>query len=143
MTRLVNEAGGDPTVDPAMYTTMPLEDMINHPGGEMYETLMLKPKSWRVMGMTTFSTTYWRSWVERSLDGIVNSTMGKHGIAKPYVQMRNAMMMGTLVVKDRKSIRVRSTDPQPIPAVIAYGHELRQLLVRPHEDDRELVPEGD
>jgi hypothetical protein len=98
---------------------MPLEDMIDHPGGEMYETSMLKPKSWRVMGMTTFSTTYWRSWVERSLDGIVNSTMGKHGIGKPYVQMRNAMMMGTLVVKDRKFIRVRSRDPQPIPAVIA------------------------
>jgi hypothetical protein len=115
MTRLVNEVGGDP----AMYTTMPLEDMIDHPGGEMDETLMLKPRSWRVMGMTTSTTTYWCSWGERSLDGIVNSAMGKHGIGKPYVQMRNSMMMGTLVVKDRKFIRVRSRDPQPIPAVIA------------------------
>ncbi|OAP54069.1 hypothetical protein AYL99_11603 [Fonsecaea erecta] len=46
MTRLINEASGDPTVDPAMYTTMPLDDMIDHPGGEMYDTWMLKPRSY-------------------------------------------------------------------------------------------------
>lgn len=121
MFRLVQEAGGDPDVDPAMYTTMPLEDMINHPGGEMYNTLMLKPHSWNVMGRTTFEQKYWRTWVRRSMDGIINSTMGKHGIGEPYMQMRNAMMMGTIVHRDRRFVRVRSSVPQPIPAVIATG----------------------
>ncbi|KAL9122247.1 MAG: hypothetical protein Q9187_001199 [Circinaria calcarea] len=117
--RLVLEAGGDTSIDGAMYTTMPLEDMLDHPGGEIYDTLMLKPKSWKVMGATSFSPTYWNTWVERSLDGIVNSTMGKHGIGKPYVHMRNSMMMGTMVVVDKDHIRIRSSDPPPIPAVLA------------------------
>ncbi|KAM4067551.1 hypothetical protein HRG_001446 [Hirsutella rhossiliensis] len=119
LVRVVNEAGGDPSIDPAMYTTMPLEDMISHPGGEMYDLLMLKPRNWNVMGKTTFEDTYWHSWVERSMDGIVNSMMSKYGIGEPYVQMRDAMMMGTTVIRDKKFIRVRTMDPQPVPAVLA------------------------
>ena len=44
--------------------------------------LKLKPKSWRVMGMTTFGGMYWGSWVERSLESIVNSTVGNRGTDK-------------------------------------------------------------
>ena len=117
--RIICEAGGDNTVDPAIYTTMPLEDMVDHMGGDMYDTLMLKPRSWKVMGQTTFSRTYWKSWVDRSLNGIVNSTMGKHGIGKPYVHMRNAMMMGTMVVKDGNFIRIRARHQPPLPVVAA------------------------
>ncbi len=119
LVKTVGEAGGDPDIDPAMYTTMPLEDMIDHPGGEMYDLLMLKPRSWNVMGKTTFESSYWSTWVERSMDGIVNSMMSKYGIGEPYVQMRDAMMMGTMVIRDRRFIRVRTMDPQPIPAVLA------------------------
>lgn len=35
----------------------------------------------------------------------------KDGIGEPYVQMRDAMMMGTTVIRDRKFIRVRMIDP--------------------------------
>ena len=83
-----------------------LEDMIDHPGGEMYDTLMLKTKSWKVMGQTSYNSSYWKTWVERSMDGINNSTIGKHGIGKPYVDMRNGMMLGTMVIKDSNSIRI-------------------------------------
>ena len=50
MNRLVSLNGGRTDIDSAMYTTMPLEDMIDHEGGDMYDNLMLKPKSWKVMG---------------------------------------------------------------------------------------------
>lgn len=58
---IIDEAGGDPEVDPAMYTTMPLEDMIDHPGGAMYDLLILKVSNWNVMGKTTFEESYWRT----------------------------------------------------------------------------------
>lgn len=117
--KFVNNAGGDPNIDPSMYTTMPLEDMIDHPGGKLYDLLMLKPRNWNVMGKTTFEDSYWQTWVERSMDGIVNSMMSKYGIGEPYVQMRDAMMMGTTVIRDKKFIRVRTMEPQPVPAVLA------------------------
>lgn len=106
-------------IDRAMYTTMPLEDMIEHPGGDIYDILMLKTNSWRVMGNTTFKASYWHTWVERSLSGIVNSTVSKHGIGKPFVDMRRAMMMGTMVIKDGNYIRIRSGCSVPVPAIIA------------------------
>lgn len=43
VTVIVSVAGGDPSIDPTMYSTMPLEDMATHPGGRLYELLMLKP----------------------------------------------------------------------------------------------------
>ncbi|KAK2591527.1 hypothetical protein QQS21_010777 [Conoideocrella luteorostrata] len=120
LVKIIDESGGDPdVVDPAMYTTMPLEDMIDHPGGEMYNLLMLKSTSWNVMGKTSFDQAYWKSWVERSMDDIVNSMMSKYGIGQPYVQMRDAMLMGTIVSRDKNFIRVRTSEPQPIPAVLA------------------------
>ena len=119
LTSLVNQADGDSDVDPAIYTTMPLEDMVDQPGGDMYEALMLMPKSWNVMGKTKFSESYWQTWFTRSLDCIVNSTMVRHGIGKQYTDMRNTMMLGMVLAKYRTFMRVRTTDPQPIPAVKA------------------------
>lgn len=101
-----------PTIDPAMSTTMPVEDMIGHPDGPMYDFLMLKPKSWSIMGKTAFSKTYWQMWVDRSVYCIINSTMGKHGIGEPYAQMRNVKMMGTIVKRYRKSISISRLNTQ-------------------------------
>ena len=94
------EMGTDPDVDPAMYTTMPPDNMIDHPGGPIYDTPMLRLRSWNVMGNTSLSVNYWRTWVERSMAGIVNSTMSKHSIGRPYIQMRNAMILGTIVIPE-------------------------------------------
>jgi hypothetical protein len=118
VTKIVTEAEGDPSIDPTMYSTMPLEDMIDHPGGELYDALMLKSKSWKVMGQTSFSDSYWKTWVDRSMDGIVNSTVGKHGIGKPYVAMRNSMMLGTMVSVDETHIRLGTKGRIPIPALL-------------------------
>ena len=63
LNRLVSRAGVDTTIDATMYTTMSLEKIIDYPGGELYEIMMLKPKSWNVIGATSFSATYWKSWV--------------------------------------------------------------------------------
>ncbi|KAF4460187.1 hypothetical protein FALBO_13028 [Fusarium albosuccineum] len=113
------EMGCDSSVDPAMYTTMPLDEMGDHPGGEIYDLYMLKPGSWSVMSKTTYEESYWMSWVKRSMDGIVNSTMGKHGIGVPYTQMRDSMMMGTMVYRDQKFMRVNTFSNQSIPALRA------------------------
>ncbi|KAI0011446.1 hypothetical protein F4779DRAFT_615687 [Xylariaceae sp. FL0662B] len=119
VTDIINKSASDPTIDPAMYTTMPLEDMIDHPGGEVYDLLMLKAKNWNVMGKTTFEDSYWKTWVERSMDGITNSIINKYGIGTPYVQMRDCMMMGTIVVRDKKHIRVMTKDAHQVPVVKA------------------------
>ena len=49
----------------------------------------------------------------------MNSTASKHGIGKPFVDMRNAMMLGTVVVTDGKYIRIRSNYAPPIPVILA------------------------
>ena len=119
MNALVCEAGGRTDIDSVVYTTMPLEDMLDHPGGEMYKTMMLKARSWKVMGQTTFNPSYWSTCVERSMAGIVNSTLGKHGIGKPYMYMRSGMMMGTCVIRDERHIRISTQNVTWIPAMIA------------------------
>ncbi|MCJ1472490.1 hypothetical protein MMC13_001138 [Lambiella insularis] len=127
--RLVLEAGGNTDIDSATYTTMPFEDMIDHEGGEMYDTLMLKTRSWKVMGSTSFSASYCDSWVDRSSDGIVNSTRSKHGIGKPYVDMRNSMMLGTMVIRDGSTIRIRSSSSPLIPILTAPPN-LREIWTK-------------
>lgn len=104
---IVRKDGGDDDVDSAMYTTMPIEEMADHPGGEIYD--LLKPSSWKVMMATVTNDNYWETWVGRSLDGILNAITGKHGIGKPYVDMRNAMMLGTLVTPYRDIFRIKLT----------------------------------
>ena len=106
MNRLMTLNGGRNDHDSAMYIMLPLEDMIEYEGGEMYDNLMLKPSNWKVMGNT-------------SISGIVNSVASKHGIGKPFVDMRNAMMLGTIVVKEGKYIRIRSNYTPPIPVILA------------------------
>lgn len=56
--------------------------------------------------------------MERFIDGIVDSMMSKYGVGEPYVQTRDAMM-GTMVIRDKRFIKVRTVDSQPIPAVLA------------------------
>lgn len=119
VSRIVNDSGGDSTVDPAMYSTMPLEDMEEHPGGKMYELLMLKPKSWSVMCKAMHSSSYWRSWVSRSEQGIVNTIMGRHGIAGPYGYMRLGMMLGTCVDISSGKVVINSMPRPDIPCVDA------------------------
>ena len=116
----MTEAGGSTEIDSAIYTTMPLEDMIDRPGRPMYDILMLKMKCWKVMRKTSFSTLDWKTWVERSMNGIISSTESKHGIGKPYVHMEDAMIMATMVVRDSTHIRIRIRikDSLPIPALV-------------------------
>jgi hypothetical protein len=107
------------SIDPVMYSTMPLEDMESHPGGELYETLMLKPKSWRVMCKVMSSNGYWKTWVDRSEQGIVNTTMGRHGIAGPYGIMRLGMMLGTCVTVRHGLLAIDSEYVPPLPVICA------------------------
>ena len=94
----VADANGIPdTVDPAMLTTMTFEEMGTHPGGKMYDDMILKQKSWKEMYRVMNSTVYHKSHVVRSEKGIVNTIMSRHGLAGPYGFMRMGMMMGTCV----------------------------------------------
>jgi len=128
---IVSESASDITVDPVMYSTMPLEDMETHPGGKMYELLMLKPKTWRTMCKTMLSRTYWKSWVTRSEQGIVNTIMGRHGIAGPYGYMRLGMMLGTCVTTSGDNLVIES---HPRPS--GHAREAQPHGVDAHVDDR-------
>jgi hypothetical protein len=117
--RIVIESGGDDMVDSVMYSTMPLDEMGSHPGGKMYDLLMLKPKSWSTMYKTMISGSYWKSWVTRSEQGVVNTILGRHGIAGPYGYMRLGMMLGTCVTLCEDNIVIEA-DPRPrLPVVKA------------------------
>lgn len=51
-----NRFGGD--FDSAMLTTMTFGEMSAHPGGDMHDDLMLKPKSWEETYKVTMSPSY-------------------------------------------------------------------------------------
>ena len=55
---IVRSNEGSINIDPAMYTAIPLKDIIDHPGRKMYNLLMLKTGSWKVMEGTTISVGY-------------------------------------------------------------------------------------
>lgn len=54
--KMVHDLGGDPNVHPLICTTMPLEEMIDHLGGKLYNLLMLKPSNWERNGEDHFRT---------------------------------------------------------------------------------------
>ena len=112
-------AGIAPAVDAAICTTMPLEDMATHSGGKVYDAALLKTRSWREMGKVACDSGYWKTWVSRSMGGIVNTTMSKHGIGKPYVDMRTLMMMGTMVTVNEGSIVITCRDKPMLPVTLA------------------------
>jgi len=71
-------------------------------------------------------------------------TMGKHGIGKPCVQLRRAMMKCTFIVKKESLSGSGSRDPQSIPAIIADANmNSGKLLVCTHEDDCDRGSEED
>ncbi|KAK5152562.1 hypothetical protein LTR04_006374 [Oleoguttula sp. CCFEE 6159] len=76
---------------------MTFEEMSTHKGGKMYDSMMLKTKSWKQMYKILVSKSYWTSRVVRSENGIVNTIMSRHGLAGPYGFMRMGMMLGTCV----------------------------------------------
>jgi hypothetical protein len=47
--RVAAENGLGPGFDGAMLTTMTFQEMFEHKGGEMYDAMMMKTKSWRSM----------------------------------------------------------------------------------------------
>lgn len=118
--KIVIDNGGSDEVDPAMYTTMPLEDMETHPGGKIYDELMLKPKSWRIMTKVMHDSSYWKSWVERSEQGIMNTILGRHGIAGPYGYMRMGMMLGTCVYTSMGKVVINAMPKPSLPCVESY-----------------------
>ena len=106
-------------VDSAVCSTMPLENMRTHGGGQVYDSALLKSKSWGEMSRIVDEAGYWKTWALRSMNGIVNTTMSKHGIGKPYVDMRTLMMMGTIVTVDDHMIAVTCKDKPALPIVSA------------------------
>ncbi|KAH7001766.1 hypothetical protein B0J12DRAFT_692613 [Macrophomina phaseolina] len=102
-------------LDRVIYSTMTLEEMGTHPGGELYETLMLKPKSWKTMHSVMKSSTYWSTCVERFEAGITNTTLSMHGVAGPYGVMRLSMMMGTAVSTIENTPFIDSRNVPKIP----------------------------
>lgn len=105
-------------VDPMMYTTMTFEEMVTHQGGEAYTVAMLKPKVWRQMTLCMFSSSYWKSWVKRSEQGIVNTIVGRHGIAGPYGIMRLGMMLGTCMSTNGVEFTIDSQYAPSVPSVL-------------------------
>ena len=115
---LACENGLERVLDPATLTTMTFEEMSQHPGGRMYDSMMLKPKSWREMYKVMVSVTYWRSHVSRSETGIMNTVMSRHGIAGPYGSMRMGMMLGTCVNTRGNVLVVDSVMMPVLPRVV-------------------------
>lgn len=94
----VASANGLPdVVNPAILTTMTFKQMSEHTGGDMYKDMMLKPQSWSQMYAIMTSKVYWKSYVERTEQGVINTVMSRHGLAGPYGFMRMGMMLGTSV----------------------------------------------
>lgn len=112
------ENGISPTIDPAVLTTMTFREMSTHRGGEMYESMLLKPKTWRQMYSVMVSPTYWKSSVTRGKAGIMNSVVSRHGLAGPYGFMRTGMMLGTCVTAIQNKIRIESVRSVDIPPAL-------------------------
>ncbi len=102
-------------VDPAILTTMTFDEMSEHPGGPMYDSMLLKPKSWNAMYNVMTSKTYWKTTIPRSEDGMFNTAMGRHGLSVPYGYMRAGMMIGTVVDMHKQKFVINSTKIPEIP----------------------------
>ncbi|KAK2051679.1 hypothetical protein LY76DRAFT_381219 [Colletotrichum caudatum] len=100
-----------------MYSTMTFEEMSKHKGGELYETPMLKPKSWKNMYATMINRSYWTSFVIRSKAGIVNTMMSRLGLATPYGVMRLSTMLGTVVTTTNGMFSIKSPSVPILPVV--------------------------
>ena len=105
----------DDSFDAAMLTTMTFEEMSKHPGGQMYDDMILKPKSWKEMYKVMIAPAYWRTYVERSEHGIVNTITSRHGLAGPYGFMRMGMMLGTCVNTRDNTLVIDSAKMPPLP----------------------------
>jgi hypothetical protein len=68
--------------------------------------------------------------------------MGKHGVGKPYVNMRNTMMLWTVVTPNKKVLSIKYLNPHPMPVVMmaqmVRGRNV-SLLIDTREADRERV----
>lgn len=106
-----------PLVDPAILTTMTFDEMSEHEGGPMYESMLLKPKSWKTMHSVMTSKDYWKTTVSRSEHGMFNTAMGRHGLSVPYGYMRAGMMMGTVVDMHKNKVVVNSSKAPQIPVL--------------------------
>lgn len=104
-------------LDPAMLSTMTFEEMSEHKGGSMYDSMMLKTKSWKQMYKIMISKSYWRSFMARSELGIVNTTASRHGLAGPYGFMRMGMMLGSCVNVRNGSLTIASAKCPALPIV--------------------------
>jgi hypothetical protein len=109
------ENGIDTRIDPAVLTTMTFKEMSEHPGGDMYESMLLKPKSWKQMYKVMTSNTYWKSCVTRGKAGMMNAITSRHGLAGPYGFMRTGMMLGTCVNVVDDMIRIASKRAVSLP----------------------------
>ncbi|KAF5530509.1 hypothetical protein FNAPI_13539 [Fusarium napiforme] len=98
----------DTRIDLAVLTTITFKEMSEHKGGEIYESMLLKPKSWKRMYKVMTSNTYWKSCVTRGMAGMMNAITSRHGLAGLYGLMRTGMMLGTCVNVIDGMIRIAS-----------------------------------
>ncbi|KAM3497494.1 hypothetical protein MY10362_009155 [Beauveria mimosiformis] len=108
-----------PKIDPAVLTTMTFKEMSMHKGGKMYDSMLLKPKTWKQMYSVMVSPTYWKTCVTRGKAGMMNAVVSRHGLAGPYGFMRTGMMLGTCVSTIDGMIRVDSMRELDLPSTMA------------------------
>ncbi|KAI6986062.1 hypothetical protein KC359_g8917 [Hortaea werneckii] len=113
--RIAKKNGLDDSFDPAMLSTMTFEEMSEHPGGEMYDSMILKRKAWKEMYRVAVSRPYWKTCVKRFEEGIVNTISSRHGLAGPYGFMRMGMMLGTCVNMRDDTLVIDSPNVPQLP----------------------------
>lgn len=101
--RAARTNGITPEVDPAILTAMMFDEIKTHPGEGMYESMMLKTKSWRHMYSVVTSKLYWRSHVIKSEAEIINTTISRHGLASTYGFTRAGIMLVMCISTSRSA----------------------------------------
>ncbi|RYP19971.1 hypothetical protein DL765_003020 [Monosporascus sp. GIB2] len=91
--------------------------MSGHKGGQLYDSLMLKQKSWRTMYLTNKNATYWPTFGKRSKARIVNIMMSRLGVSGPYGAMKLGMMLGTCVSTTSSVFTISPMQPPELPVV--------------------------
>ncbi len=84
-------------VDPAMASTLEFEDMATAPPMPIYDTLMLKHKSCAMSWTLAVNNTMDRTHLDRNEEALVYTMTIRHGIAEPYISLRNSMGFGNVV----------------------------------------------
>jgi hypothetical protein len=84
-------------LDPVMFSTLPLDEMVSENKMAIHDVCLLKPAVWDTITKAVKDPKTYTTAVTRNEEGINMTTLGRHSIAGPYVAMRNAAVIGTLI----------------------------------------------